>query len=83
MIKLKKVIAFLIGGNMKIDIKKVKIIVTVPNENVQEVREAMCNEGAGIIGNYSYCSFSTKGIGTFKPSDKSNPYIGEKINWNL
>lgn len=63
---------------MKIDIKKVKIIVTVPSKNVQEVRDAMCNEGAGIIGNYSYCTFSTKGIGTFKPSDKANPYIGKK-----
>lgn len=63
---------------MNIDIKKVKIIVTVPSENVQEVRDAMCNEGAGIIGDYSYCTFSTKGIGTFKSSNKANPYIGEK-----
>lgn len=63
---------------MNIDIKKVKIIVTVPSENVQEVRDAMCKEGAGIIGNYSYCTFSTNGIGTFKPSDKANPYIGKK-----
>ena len=63
---------------MNIDIKKVKIIVTVPSENVQEVRDAMCNEGAGVIGNYTYCSMSTKCIGTFKPSHKANPYIGEK-----
>ena len=35
---------------MNIDIKKVKIIVTVPVENVKEVRNAICNEGAGIIG---------------------------------
>ena len=63
---------------MNIDIKKVKIIVTVPSENVQEVRDAMCNEGAGVIGNYTYCSMLTKCIGIFKPSDKANPYIGEK-----
>ena len=63
---------------MNIDIKKVKIVVTVPIENVQEVRNAICEEGAGIIGNYSYCSMSTKCIGTFKPSDDANPYIGEK-----
>ena len=50
----------------------------VPIENVKEVRDAICNEGAGIIGNYSYCSMSTKCIGTFKPSDDANPYIGEK-----
>ena len=63
---------------MNIDIKKVKIVVTVPSENVEEVRNAICEEGAGIIGNYSYCSMSTKCIGTFKPSDDANPYIGEK-----
>ena len=63
---------------MNIDIKKVKIIVTVPIENVQEVRNGICNEGAGIIGNYSYCTMSTKCIGTFRPSNNANPYIGEK-----
>ena len=63
---------------MNIDIKKVKISVTVPKENVKEVREASCHEGAGAIGDYTHCSISTKCIGTFKPSDKANPYIGEK-----
>ena len=63
---------------MNIDIKKVKIIVTVPSENLEELREAICNEGAGIIANYSYCTMSTKCIGTFLPGNNSNPYIGEK-----
>lgn len=63
---------------MNIDIKKVKIIVTVPSENLKEVRDAICNEGAGIIGNYSYCTIATKCIGTFKPSYNANPYIGER-----
>ena len=63
---------------MNIDVKKVKIIVTVPVDNVEEVRSAICNEGAGIIGNYIYCTMSTKCIGTFIPSDNANPYIGEK-----
>lgn len=40
---------------MNIDVKKVKIIVTVPVENVEQVRNAICNEGAGVIGNYTYC----------------------------
>ena len=62
---------------MNININKVKIIVTVPKENTVEVRNAICNEGAGVIGNYSYCSMSTKCIGTFKPNDDANPYIGE------
>lgn len=63
---------------MKIDIKKVKIIVTIPAENTEEVRNAICKEGAGIIGNYTYCTISTKCIGTSKPSEEANPYIGEK-----
>ena len=63
---------------MNIDIKKVKIIVTIPAENTEEVRNAICKEGAGVIGNYTYCTMSTKCIGTFKPSEEANPYIGEK-----
>ena len=63
---------------MNIDVKKVKIIVMVPRENTQELRDAICTEGAGIIGNYSYCTMSTKCIGTFKPSVNANPYIGKK-----
>ena len=62
---------------MNINVNRVKIIVTIPVENVEEVRNAMCKEGAGIIGNYTHCSMSTKCIGTFKPNDKANPYIGE------
>ncbi len=65
---------------MNIDIKRVKIFVTIPLENVEEVRDAICNAGAGIIGNYTYCTSSTKSIGTFKPNDSANPYIGEKNN---
>ena len=62
---------------MNINVNRVKIIVTIPIENVEEVRNAICEAGAGIIGNYSYCSMSTKCIGTFKPNDNANPYIGE------
>ena len=62
---------------MYFNISRVMIIVTVPKENTEEVRTAICNEGAGVIGNYSHCSVSTKCIGTFKPNDNANPYIGE------
>ena len=63
---------------MNINIDKVKIITTIPPENVEDVRTAVCNAGAGIIGNYTYCSTSTKSIGTFIPSDDANPYIGQQ-----
>ena len=63
---------------MNFDISKVKIVVTVPSNNAEEVINAICEAGAGIIGNYTDCSMITKCIGTFKPNDMANPYIGEK-----
>jgi len=65
---------------LNININRVKIIVTIPIEDVDKVRNAICEVGAGVIGNYTYCSMSTKCIGTFKPNDEANPYIGEKNN---
>lgn len=63
---------------MNFNVKKVKIFVTVPKENLDEVRTAMCNAGAGVIGNYTFCSTSIKSIGTFIPNDNAKPYIGEQ-----
>lgn len=34
--------------------------------------------GAGVIGNYTYCSTSFKGIGTFKPNEQANSFIGKE-----
>ena len=65
---------------MNIQINKGNIIVTIPIENVDEVRNAICEAGAGVIGNYTHCSMSTKCVGTFKPTDEANPYIGERNN---
>ncbi len=63
---------------MNINITKVKIIVTSPIDNADEVRKVLGDAGAGIIGNYSYCSITESCIGSFKGNDNSNPYIGEK-----
>ena len=38
---------------MKFDVKKVKIIVTSPAENIKEIRNAISDENAEIIGNYT------------------------------
>lgn len=57
--------------------KNVKIVVFVPETHTNAVREAMGKAGAGKIGNYSFCSFSSKGIGRFKPEQGANPHIGE------
>lgn len=53
-----------------------KIVVYAPKSHSEQVREAMCEASAGHIGNYSHCTFNTEGVGTFKPSGGTNPYIG-------
>ena len=55
-----------------------KLYTFVPFNAVEKVKDALFNAGAGDIGNYSECSFSVSGIGTFKGSEQSNPTIGEK-----
>lgn len=57
--------------------KNVKIVVFVPTTHTNKVLEAIGKGGGGIIGNYSYCSFTNEGIGRFKPNDKANPFIGK------
>ncbi len=57
---------------------KYKVIVFVPEENLEDVRAAMADAGAGVIGDYTYCSFATQGIGTFLGGDNTDPAFGEK-----
>ncbi|RCX13812.1 dinuclear metal center YbgI/SA1388 family protein [Anaerobacterium chartisolvens] len=56
--------------------KLFKIAVFVPEENADSVRSAMSEAGGGWIGGYSHCSFTGRGIGTFKALEGTNPYIG-------
>jgi dinuclear metal center YbgI/SA1388 family protein len=51
-----------------------KLVVFVPESDKDNVLQAMFDAGAGKIGNYSECSFSAEGIGTFKPLENANPY---------
>jgi len=46
----------------------VKIVVFVPVTHADIVREAMGKVGAGIVGDYKYCSFSAKGLEDLFPS---------------
>ena len=55
---------------------QVKIVVTVPPENADAIREALGKAGAGSLGNYSYCSFSVTGTGRFLPNENAKPHIG-------
>nr|WP_209479457.1 Nif3-like dinuclear metal center hexameric protein [Virgibacillus litoralis] len=58
----------------------VKIAVFVPKTHLNEVRDAMSENGAGHIGDYSHCTFQTEGQGTFMPQEGTNPYIGSANN---
>ena len=53
-----------------------KVAAFVPATHLDAVRDAMGNAGAGRIGNYSHCSFTSSGIGSFVPSEKASPFIG-------
>ena len=55
----------------------VKIVVFVPETHADVVREAMGKAGAGKIGNYTHCSFSSQGIGRFKPEEGAHPAVGK------
>ncbi|MFK2824389.1 Nif3-like dinuclear metal center hexameric protein [Bacillus sp. B190/17] len=54
-----------------------KLAVFVPVSHAERVRQALGAAGAGFIGEYSHCSFSTDGTGRFMPGDRTNPYIGQ------
>ena len=55
----------------------VKIVVFVPTSHADQVRMAMGDAGAGVIGNYSHCTFGSVGYGRYKPLDGAKPFIGE------
>lgn len=53
-----------------------KLVTYVPHSHVEAVQSALFSVGAGHIGNYSECSFTVKGTGTFKAGGHTNPYVG-------
>ncbi|MEW5954574.1 MAG: Nif3-like dinuclear metal center hexameric protein [Bacillota bacterium] len=55
-----------------------KLVVFVPVEHTDAVREAVGRAGAGWIGNYSDCAFQLRGTGTFRPREGANPYLGRQ-----
>jgi len=54
-----------------------KLVVFVPVDSVGRVREALASAGAGMIGNYSQCSFAGEGEGTFIGAKNTRPVIGK------
>lgn len=54
-----------------------KLVFTVPLSHADAVRAAIGKAGAGRYGNYSFASFSSRGIGRFKPEAGAHPHAGE------
>ena len=54
-----------------------KLVVFVPEEALDAVRDALFEAGAGRIGDYARCSWYTAGTGTFLGGESSSPTIGE------
>ena len=54
-----------------------KLVVYVPVESADAVRQAIGEAGGGKSGKYSFCSFSTRGMGRFKPEEGAHPAIGK------
>lgn len=58
------------GGSMRL------VVTYVPPEAAGAVREALARAGAGQIGDYAGCSFSSEGTGRFLPEDGAAPHTG-------
>jgi dinuclear metal center YbgI/SA1388 family protein len=55
-----------------------KLVVYVPTDHAEKVRQALFSGGAGVIGKYDSCSFNSEGEGTFRGGEDANPFVGEK-----
>lgn len=53
-----------------------KLVTFVPPEALEAVRTALAGAGAGVIGDYTHCTFGVEGVGTFLPQAGASPYVG-------
>lgn len=54
-----------------------KLTTYAPITEVETIKNALFKVGAGQIGNYSNCSFTTNGMGSFNPNQDANPTTGK------
>jgi dinuclear metal center YbgI/SA1388 family protein len=55
-----------------------KLVTYVPESHIDDVRSAVFDAGAGVIGNYDRCGYCVRGTGSFRAGEGTNPYVGEK-----
>lgn len=54
-----------------------KIVTYIPEPDLETVKTAMFEAGAGHFGQYERCSWQTLGVGQFCPLEGANPTIGK------
>jgi len=54
-----------------------KLVTFAPISEADSLKLKLFEAGAGTIGNYDQCSFSSEGIGTFRASENANPTLGK------
>lgn len=57
---------------------RAKLVVFVPAAETAKVLDAVAGAGAGEIGEYTHCSYRVRGTGTFLPSERADPAIGDR-----
>ena len=55
-----------------------KLVVFVPEEDADGLADALTGAGAGVIGDYTCCTFRSSGTGTFFGGEGTDPHAGEK-----
>lgn len=56
-----------------------KLVTFCPESHAEQVRKAIFDAGAGVIGEYDMCSFNSQGFGTFRGSEHTDPFAGEPL----
>ncbi|MDR1679037.1 MAG: Nif3-like dinuclear metal center hexameric protein [Prevotellaceae bacterium] len=54
-----------------------KLVTFVPENHAETLRNACFEAGAGHIGNYDCCSFSSVGVGSFRANENCKPFVGK------
>ncbi|HEX2030900.1 MAG TPA: Nif3-like dinuclear metal center hexameric protein [Actinomycetota bacterium] len=57
---------------------RVKLVTFCPPDATAKVLDAIARAGGGVIGEYTHCSFRVRGTGTFLPSERARPAVGER-----
>ena len=53
-----------------------KLVVYIPENALEQVKNALFNAGAGVQGNYDQCCWQVLGTGQFRPLAGATPHLG-------